>query len=315
MALTGALLLNANFAPAQNPAAPQESTTPAISGADMVMMSHAAAADCRAKLAAQIKGLAVSESLQVANAAAIDVSQSGFVEALVKGAKLEDPVFSGQFCIVKGKITLDNIVENLNRMITTINDKKVNSFESMKRYNTLTSVEDVGMGTVPSAQTVRTDAPADDTGQMETLAHLKGSGQAILMAMEAARLDAIAKLAGTLKGVNVAQQTTVYNCAAQSWTQATVDALVRGARVKRYFAVRSDLVCCRMEISLDTLVDNIQRNLNVFADGRQVSNENVRKYNGNVSTFPGVGLGAVISGPIPRPPVVENGSGLIGEVK
>src|SRR5689334_4976073 len=69
-------------------------------GMDKVMMHKAARADCLASLAAQVKGLSISERSCVANAVLQDSRAGGFVEALVKGAVLEEPVYAGDCCLV-----------------------------------------------------------------------------------------------------------------------------------------------------------------------------------------------------------------------
>jgi len=216
---------------------------------------------------------------------------------------------------VKGTLTLDQVVENLKRMVTNVNNQQTQSFEEVKKYNAKVLVQATGMGTVaaPSGEE-KPGVSSEDSGELEALKKLSGSGQAKIMALKSALLDAYANLAASLKGVHITEQTTVNNAVAQSWTQTATDAIVKGARVKRYVAVPPDMVLCAIEITLDTVVENVKKNATIFSNGREISTESIRRYNGNLATVPATGSGAVIAAGAGTP-VLEKPAGIIGSVE
>jgi hypothetical protein len=266
----------------------------AISGTDKVLMKHAAEANCYSLMVQEIKGLKVSEDMTVADAVTQDFEQTGESSGFVRGAVLKDPVFIDDVCVVEGQITLDQVVENLNHSIETVSDKLKQEILAIKRFNTKRVVTVRGLGTVPAPQTPdEPNAPSRDVGEAQTLRSLSGPGQYKVMAMQAARLDALAKLAANLKGVRVSSEITVRNCAASSWEEADTTAIVRGARVVRYAALAPDLVECWVEITLDTVVENLKRDSTLFPNGNEVTVEKVRRFNKKM-TVPATGLGAVV---------------------
>jgi hypothetical protein len=268
--------------------------TPTISGADKVLMAKAAEANCYSLMVQEIKGLKVSEDMTVADAVTQDFEQTGSASGIVQGAVLKDPVYVDDACVVEGQITLDQVVENLNRSLSTVNDRLKQEILAIKRYNTKRLVTVRGLGTVPAPETPDGGtAPAQDTGEAQTLRALSGPGQYKIMAMQAARLDALAKLAANLKGVRVSSEITVRNCAASSWEEADTTAIVRGARIVRYAALAPDLVQCWVEITLNTVVENLKKDSTLFPNGSEVTVEKVRRFN-KLMKVPACGLGAVV---------------------
>ena len=245
--------------------------SPAISGADKVLMKQAAEVNCYSLMVQEIKGLKVSEDLTVADAVAQDFEQTGSAKGIVQGAVLKDPVFIDDVCVVEGQITLDQIVENLNHSIDTVNDKLKEEILAIKRHNDRRLITVRGLGTVPAptASAEEANAPSRDVGEAQTLRALSGPGRYKVMAMQAARLDALAKLAANLKGVRVSSETTVRNCAASSWEEAETKAVVRGARVVRYAALAPDLVQCWVQITLNTVVENLKKTARSFPTARR----------------------------------------------
>ena len=207
---------------------------------------------------------------------------------------LKDPVYIDDACVVEGRITLDRVVENLNHTISTVSDKLKQEILAIKRYNSNRVVTVHGLGTVPAPETPdAANTASQDTGEAQTLRSLSGPGQSKIMAMQAARLDALAKLAANLKGVRVSSEITVRNCAASSWEEADTTAIVQGARVVRYAALAPDLVQCWVEITLNTVVENLKKNSTLFPNGSEVTVEKLRRFNKKL-IVPACGLGAVV---------------------
>lgn len=267
---------------------------PAISGADKVLMAKAAEVNCYNLLVQEIKGLKVSEDMTVADAVTQEFEQTGSASGILQGAVLKDPEFIDDACVVEGQITLDQVVENLNHSIATVNEKLKREILDIKRYSTKRVVTARGLGTIPAPETPEgVNEASQNTGEAQTLRKLSGSGQAKIMAMQAARLDALAKLAANLKGVRVSSEITVRNWAASSWEQAETEAIIRGARIVRYEAVAPDLVECWVEITLNTLVENVKKNSTLFPNGSEATVEKLRRFN-KLLKVPATGLGAVV---------------------
>ncbi len=257
-------------------------------------MAQAARVDCYAQLVEQIKGLKVSDNSTVLDAASQYFEQMANSSGFVQGAALGPPVYQGDTCLIKAELTLDQIVENLTRSVTVIDNKIKNEFESIKRFNKLIPVKVTGMGALAAPETPDTaEISPKNTGELETIKNLLGPGQYKIMAMKAARLNALVNLAASIKGVRVSSVMSVRNCVGSSWQQADTEAVIQGARVVRYAAVEPGLVQCWMEINLDTLVENIQKNGTLFSNGKDVSVENIKRYN-KLQKVVGIGQGAVM---------------------
>ena len=280
-------------------AAPRAATAAPLTGQDKAMMIEAARADLYAQLARQIKGLNVTDTTIVANHATEDSTRRGAVDALVRGAVVNEPQFLEDVCLVAGSITLDQVVENLRSTRTEFADGRTAGFESVKRFNEVRTISAQGVGTrrsPGSSAAAAPEAPADD-GMRATLAVLKGTGQEKLGAIEAARIDALAQLARQIKGVRISDDSLVHNMALDGrWTEASSQALVQGARVMRYAALEGELVSCVMSITLQQVVENVQRRSTEFASGKVTSFERISRYNPALVTITATGYGAVGKG-------------------
>lgn len=270
-----------------------------LSGQDKAMMIEAARADLYAQLARQIKGLNVNETTLVANHATEDSTRQGSVQALVRGANVGEPQFLEDVCLVTGSITLEQVVENLRSTRREFADGSASGFESIKRHNETKTISAQGLGTrrAPNGTQGQVLAPPADDGMKATLAALKGTGQDKLGAIEAARIDALAQLARQIKGVRISDDSLVYNMALDGrWTEASSNALVRGAQVQRYAALEGELVSCVMSITLQQVVENVQRQRTEFSNGAVTSFEKISRYNPALITITATGYGAMGKG-------------------
>jgi hypothetical protein len=272
-----------------------------LSGQDKAMMIEAARADLYAQLARQIKGLNVDETTLVANHATEDSSRHGSVEALVRGANVGEPQFLEDVCVIAGSITVEQVVENLRATRREFANGSSTGFESIKRFNEAKTISAQGLGTRRSPGGGRAEesvaaAPADD-GMKATLAALRGSGQEKLGAVEAARIDALAQLARQIKGVRISDDSLIYNMALDGrWTETSSSALVSGAQALRYTAMEGELVSCVMSITMQQVVENVQRQRTEFANGSVTSLEKISRYNPALITITATGYGAVGKG-------------------
>lgn len=270
-----------------------------LSGQDKAMMIEAARADLYAQIARQIKGLSVSENTLVANHVTADSTRDASTSALIKGATVGEPEFLEDVCVLNGSITLNQVVENLRASVRTDAAGREISYENLRRHNEQVTLHAQGVGTrrKPPGAPAAAGATEDDTGLKAAVAALKGPGQDKLGAIEAARIDALAQLARQIKGVRVSDESLVYNMALDGrWTETSSNALIKGARVVRYAAMEGDLVSCVMSITLEQIVENVQRSRTEFADGSSISQEKIRRYNPELLTLTATGYGAVGKG-------------------
>lgn len=286
----------------------------AITGADKVRMAKAAEADCYAQLVEQIKGLQVSENSTVMDVVNAYFDQMSSAQGFVQGAVLKEPLYQDDTCLIKAELTLDQIAENLTKSIKAVDGKVKDQFEAIKRFNKKKLVTVTGVGALIAPETLeKGELSPRDTGELDTIKHLVGPGQYKVMALKAARLDALTKLAASIKGVRVSSTMSIQNAAGSSWQQADTEAVIQGARVIRYAAVDKDLVQCWMEINLETVVENIQKNSTLFSNGKEVSVENIKRLN-KLAKVVSVGQGAVVKPGEPVDAAVDS-SPITGSVK
>lgn len=271
-----------------------------ITGQEKAMMIEAARADLYAQLARQIKGLQIGENTLVANHAVADSARGAGVDALVRGATVGEPQFLEDVCLVQGSITLEQVVENLKSSSREFTSGRTESYESIKRNNEYRIISAQGLGTRKAPVTDHADlgvGAVSDDGLKATLAALKGTGQEKLGAIEAARIDALAQLARQIKGVRISDDTLVNNMALDArWTETASEALIIGAQVVRYAPLEGELASCVVNITLEQVVENVQRNRTEFSNGAVISSEKIRRYNPALVTITATGYGAVGKG-------------------
>jgi hypothetical protein len=289
-----------------------------LSGQDKALAIEAARANLYAQLIGQIKGLQVSETTIVANMAVEDANRAASVDGFIRGVSVGEPQFVGDMCLISGSITLQQVVENVNTLVRSGSGPAV-AYEKVERLNNLRVVRAQGTGAVraraPEAAPVANDEI--ETGLAETLGKLKGPGQLKLGAVEAARIDALAQLARQVKGVRISDSSVVFNMATESrWTDTETNALVQGAAVVRYHAVDGELVACTMQITLQQVVENIERTATrSTVGGLTVSErvqERIQRYNPALTRITATGYGAVRSAAAQAPAVAAP---MIGTVK
>jgi hypothetical protein len=267
-----------------------------ISGSQQVQMIQAARLDLYTQLARQIKGLNISEESVVANSVTLDLSREASVQALVKGVQETPPAFMDDICIISGSITLQQVIENINSLVKEKNNQIQESIENIKRYNKFSLVKGQGTGTLPAPPSAADPSGFDDAGLAAALSKLEGRGQHKLNAVEMARLSAYANLAAQIKGMKISDQSTMYNAAQSRWTSGETSALVKGAQVKKFYAMNKELIACYMEITLEQIVENVQKNSTIFANGKEVTTEKIQRFNGELRTVKATGFGSVNSG-------------------
>ena len=264
-----------------------------LSGQEKALAIAAARADAEAQLIGSIQGLQISEKSTVANFVLEQGKKAAATAGLIKGVVFDDPVQVDDMVLITGTITLDQVVENLNRRATEYSNGKTESFESVKRFNQQSVLKARGRGTRKSPDQGGGNHP-DADGILDTLKRLKGTGQEKLGATEAARLDGLAQLAQQIKGVQISDHATCFNMALDGkWTEAASSAVVRGARVVRYTANGDDLVSCIIQIDLQNIVENVHKSEALFSNGETISFESIKRYNPGIVTVTATGWGAI----------------------
>lgn len=273
-----------------------------LTGVEKAQMIEAARADCYAQMIRQIKGLQVTDNTLVANHVTDSSYKEAFAQALIKGAQLSEPEFIGDICVINGKMTIEQIVENVNRITKKTGGVTVSDFSNIKRFNRYQTIGAQGVGTVAAKKlSVSESEPIDQNrGLKETINTLSGNGQQKLAAIESARIDAYAQLARQIKGLELTDQSVVYDMAENSrWTTAMSNALIKGAFVERYSAMDKDLAVCVVAINMQRVVENVRKVTN-----NSKSFASVHRKNTGIVKVTATGYGAVGSGQLNEAPAI-----------
>jgi len=291
-----------------------------LSGQQKALAIEAARNDLYAQLVRQIKGIQVSDKTLVANMVVEDSTKIGSVQGFVRGARLSDPQFVGDICLIQGSITLQQVVENVNEMTRSVGGVAI-SQTKVETLNAVRVIRAQGTGSVvsPSPGARVSDVGTPDDGLVQVIGRLSGSGQTKLGAIEAAKIDALAQLARQVKGVRISDSALVFNMATESrWTESDMTALVQGAVVVRYSVVDPELVACTMQITLQQVVENIDRSAQTkkvpgleSVAVRSVS-EQIQLFNPTMTVITSTGYGAIRGS---GSPVSSTGAEMVGAVK
>ncbi len=197
-----------------------------------LLAKRAAEADAYRKLAEAVYGLQMNSRTYVKDFVAESDDIRGEVDAFVKGVRLGTPTwYEDGSCEVPAEVTVAKVIETLR----TAHDRyykgdevKTSDFESMTKRIEKKVIKAVGMGAP------RPDLPPDlPTGVIELLGPPPSqaskppipeiwlnlgpeAARARMMAIRAARYDAIRKLAERLKGLRLTARTVVRDFVAES---------------------------------------------------------------------------------------------------
>jgi hypothetical protein len=235
---------------------------------------RAARADAIRKLAERIKGLQITSETTVKDfvtendqiQTALTATLSG-MEETSKPKYMEDGT-----CSVTMKVTLQEVITDLKKIHNACykGDKfKVQDFEKMTVTNTVKEIEETGSGATRPEKAVE-EVPLKEGERAETaeypagvkaywLAHVTGQGR--LMAVRAAHVDGLRRLAERVKGTLVESNTVVKDFAAEEdfIRLATSQFLVGAKEVGVRYHADELIVDVDMQVKLRTVYANIKR--------------------------------------------------------
>lgn len=194
-----------------------------------LLAKRAAEADAFRKLAEVVYGLQINGQTQVRDFVAESDEIRSAVDQFIKGVRLGAPTyFEDGSCEVPAEVTVAKVVETLRSAHDRYykgNDIKITDYESITRRIEKDVIRVVGMGAprvdLPPNLPEGTEAliePAPKELPRPTAPQIwiDAGPQARLMAIRAARVDAIRRLAERIKGLRLTAQTRVVDFVAES---------------------------------------------------------------------------------------------------
>ncbi|MFB3892854.1 MAG: hypothetical protein ACE15C_12605 [Phycisphaerae bacterium] len=243
--LTTMLLGAALMAAWTVPALAQNAVSEQKKAQNKLLAQRAARADAMRKLAERIYGLHITSETTVKDFVAESDKIQTAMQAFLMGAEeVGQPKYMEDgTCSLTMKVTLQEIITELKKYHSAYykGDKfKVNDFEKMTVTNTIKEIQETGTGAPRPEQNVgdvvviregetaeSLDMPAD--AKAYWLKHCMPQGR--LMAVRAAHVDALRKLAERIKGVQITSDTTVKDFVAEGDNiQTALNAFLKGAR-------------------------------------------------------------------------------------
>jgi hypothetical protein len=234
-----------------------------------LLAQRAARADAMRKLAERIKGLHITaETLVrdfVAESDRIETAMTAFLQGVRQKGR---PKFMEDgSCEVTLEVTLVDVIINLKEIHRRHykGDKfKAQDFEQMKVTNETKVLTEPGMG-VPRPELQEDEGVLVTEGSYDSFRYLTGeakkywleriTGRGRLMAIRAARVDGMRRLAERIKGVYITSETTVQDFVAESdMIDVNMQTFLRGVRETRVrYGTDEMIVEVDMEVTLRTV--------------------------------------------------------------
>ncbi|MBN1941759.1 MAG: LPP20 family lipoprotein [Phycisphaerae bacterium] len=233
------------------------------------MAIGAARADAIRKLAQQIQGLRITSDMTVHDFVTESDAINLDLDAWLRGMKeVGQPKFDGEEAIVEMQVTLKTVIQKLKQFYTAHykGDKvKINSFEKMTEYNKFDVITVEGHGVVP--EDLREEplvTAGGGGGKIPPYWRKHCTARGRLMAVEAARADAMRKLAQRIQGVRVTADTVVQDYVTQSDdVNLRMDTFIRGAKELGVRYHRDELI---VEVEMEILLKTVLTKFKSWAD-------------------------------------------------
>ena len=210
-----------------------------------LMACRAARADAIRKLAERIKGLQITSATRVQDFVAESDAIDTYLRAHLNGVKeVGKPVYAEDgTCEVTMEVKLKRLVTTLKKAYKehyTGDKLTITDIEKIAVTNKIDVIRETGSGVV-APWSVQAPASAVAEGNLQSISHLGGpakaywlahcTGRGRLMAVRAARVDAMRRLGERIKGVMITSQTSVRDFVAES-DQINLDmrTFLRGAK-------------------------------------------------------------------------------------
>lgn len=206
---------------------------------------RAARVDAIRRLAERIKGLEITSQTQVEDFVASNDQIATALETWLNGMKeVGKPVWDEEYtCEVTMKVKLAEIVEELktwHKKYYKGGKVRMEQFDEITRRVETKEIVEVGMGAAPEALIVPERIPTESGSRVSLtvldeqtrrfwMSHCKPAGR--LLAMRAAEVDALRRLAERIRGVQISSNTRVQDFIAETDQIETITrGFIRGAR-------------------------------------------------------------------------------------
>lgn len=264
------------------------------------MAIGAARADAMRKLAQQINGLRITSDTTVHDFVMENDSVNAAMRSWLRGMKeVGKPKFDGEEAIVEMQVTLKTVIRKLKQFYSAHykGDKvKIRSFEKMTELNKYATITVEGHGVVPEDLKEEPLITKGGSGKIPPYWRRHCTAQGRLAAKEAARVDAMRKLAQRIKGVQVTSDTSVEDFVLQSDdVNLRMDTFIRGAKELGVRYHRDELICeVEMEILLKTVLTKFKSWADIHYKGDKVKlkalEERIQKVRFDKITETGMGV-------------------------
>ncbi len=234
-----------------------------------LLAERAARVDAMRKLAERIKGLHITSETYVrdfvAESDTIETAMTAFLRGVRSKGKPKH--YEDGSCEVTLEVTLNTVIMNLKQIHNRHykGDKiKVRDFEKMTLTNKRTVISETGMGvprpeftadldesvSIQSGTSYESPLNMSAASKAYWMAHVSARGR--MMAVRAAHLDALRRLAERIKGVFITSETTVRDFVAESdQIDVSMNTFIRGARETRVrYHSAEPVVEVEMEVTL-----------------------------------------------------------------
>ncbi len=236
---------------------------------------RAARADAIRKLAERIQGLMITSETTVADFVAEDDTIETAMRAFLTGVREKGkPQYNDDgTCELTMEVTLETVIMNLKTIHKRYykGDKiRAVDIEQMTQTNKITVLEETGMGAEPEPLDDGVMVPVN-SGNASSASHLTGRakeywnahtiGRGRLMAVRAARVEALRRLAERIGGVFIDSETTVQDFVAESdYINLATQQFLRGARETRIKYHADELIVeVEMEVTLMDVLTSVKR--------------------------------------------------------
>jgi hypothetical protein len=240
---------------------------------------RAARVDAMRKLAERINGLKITSSTTVHDFVTEDDTIDTSMKSWIRGMKEEGkPKFDGEVATVEMSVTLKTVVRKLTQLYTAHykGDKvKIHDFQKMTELNKITKITEIGEGVVPDEldeEPLISSKKSKGNPRIPPYWNKHCTARGRLMAVRAARIDAMRRLAERIKGVRITSDTTVQDFVTQS-DDVNVDmrAFLRGAKEIGMRYHRDELIVeVEMEVVLKTVLTHFKSWVDAHYKGDKV---------------------------------------------
>ncbi len=257
-----------------------------------LLAKRAAEADAYRNLAEAVYGLQINSRTYVQDFVAESDDIRTVVDTIVKGVRLGDPIwYDDGSCEIPAEVTVAKVVETLRSAHDRYYDGdrvSTSDFETMSKRIEKKVIKAVGMGAprpdlppdLPvGVEAVLTPPPPNLPRPAIPEIWRQAGPQARLMALRAARVDALRKLAERIKGLRLTSRTQVRDFAAESDTITTeMQATLVGAEEVGSFLHSNELIAeVTMRVPTEQVITTIKRLHSRLYEGDDIKGHDIEK--------------------------------------